>query len=72
MDITSFVLGLIYAYLGILLVLVLQEQFRALCRDSVGFELLGASFWPVTVWPALALWWWQRRHGGQPRDWLDL
>jgi hypothetical protein len=72
MDLASFVVGLVYAYLGIFLVLLLQDQYRALCRNSVGYELLGASFWPVTVWPALLLWWWQRRRAVPSKEWPYL
>lgn len=61
MDWTSFTLGSIYVYMGLLLVLVLQEQFATLCRGGTGCELLVSSLWPVTVWPAFLLWWWQRR-----------
>lgn len=67
MDWASFSLGLIYVYLGLLLVLVWQERFATLCRGDAECELLVASFWPITVWVALLLWWWQgqKRARGQ-------
>lgn len=74
MEWAIFVLGATYAYVGILLVLVLYTEVRRVCRDVVVLEVLAAVLWPLTLLPALALrWWWTREAAVSAVDehWLE-
>lgn len=58
---SGFFAGIIYAYLGIVVLLIAQEQFEAVVGDGTALKLLAALVFPVSTPLALAVWWWHDR-----------
>lgn len=58
---SGFFAGIIYAYLGIVVLLIAEKQFEAVVGDGTPLKLFAAVVFPVSTPLALAVWWWQRR-----------